>query len=351
MKLISVIATLMVLLVYFIQFINCTLLVPHMLKCDNKHKLNWLWNLRNNNRCLNIVVGTISIPQCFFDQIFDLKFVIKMSDLETIKSRNIFSFNCDNFLFFTQNSKEISKLFEKTNRTVKQFLPFSQLFFVESEPPIEFDQRSLAYIYETGLFVYVVENSLSSNVLRFSTLRNVLTNDTLNLQTTNTEDILAFFGTYKNHPVLISNYKTKIFRVSLFNCSPYVVYLPNGDFDGLEYRVLKEIVTNWTIEYKKCDTSAEIRDPYGEVRGQVEKNHSDLAMCSVWLNEKSNTYLDVTSYINYECATFLVPKPEMLNPATYLYKSISVNVGWSVLISMITTSVILTCNFLLYLPG
>lgn len=347
MKLISVIAALMVQLVYFILFVNSTLLVPHMMKCNNKYEMNWLWNLRNNNRCVNIIVGTIFIPQCLFDQIFNLKFVIRMSDLNAIKSRNILSFkrtNCDNFLFFTQNSKEISELFQKTNGTVKRFLPFSQLFFVDFESNVEFDEPSLDYIFDNGLFVYVVgqQSAISSNVLQFSSLRNVLTNDVLNLKISNIQNIINYFGTYKNHPVLNSKFQKKKFRVSIFSCSPYVVYLPDGTFDGLEYRVLKEIMKNWTIEYKKCDTSAAIRDPYGAVRGQVENQESDLAMCSVWLNEKSNTYLDVTSYINYECATFLVPKPETLNPATYLYKSTGVEVGWSVLISMIATSIILT---------
>lgn len=349
MKLNSVIAMLTAVLCHIIPFANCILTPPHSLKCENHNEIRWLWNLRNTNRCLNIIVHNVFVPQCYFDQIFHSRFVIKMNDLNSIKFRNILSFqrtNCDDFMIFTRNMTEVFTLFQETNKTVKRFLPFSQFYLVPiSDSDIEFDLLSLSYIYENGLFVYAVANTLtamSSDILTFKSLTNVLTLELLSLEKPLTNEIISYFGTYKNHPILNTNYRKNIFRVSLFNCSPYVVYLPDGDFDGLEYRVLKEIAKNWTIAHNKCDTSETIHDPYGEARGQVQDHQSDLAMCSVWLNEKSNTYLDVTSYINYECATFLVPKPESLNPATYLYKSLNVVVGCSVVISLIVLSFIVT---------
>lgn len=344
MKLNSLITKLIAVFILSIAFTNCTLTAPQTLKCENSDQLLWLWNLRNNNRCLNIVVGTALVPKCFFDQIFNSKFVIRMNDLNAIITRNILLFqrtNCDNFMIFTRNATRVFKLFEETNKTVKRFVPFSQLYLVLiSDSDVEFDPLSLSYIYENGLFVYVLANTFGT--MSFSSLRNVLSNEMLHFERSLPSDIVPYFGTYKNHPVLNATYKKKIFRVSFFSCSPYVVYLPDGSFDGLEYKVLKEVVKNWTIEHHKCDTSATIRDPYGEVRGQVENHESDLAMCSVWLNEKSNTYLDVTSYINYECATFLAPKPNELNPATYLYKSINGIVGCSILTSLFGLSIIFT---------
>lgn len=349
MKLNSVIAVLPVVLCHIIPFTNCILTPPPSLKCENDNEIRWLSNLRNNNRCLNIIVHNVFVPQCYYDQIFDSRFVIKTNDLNSIKFRNILSFqrtNCDDFMIFTNKMTEVFTLFQETNKTVKRFLPFSQFYLVPVyDSDIEFDQRSLSYIYKNGLFVYVVANTLTampSGMLTFSSLKNVLTLELLNLEKPLTNEIISYFGTYKNHPTLDTNYQKNIIRVSLFDCSPYVVYLPDGNFDGLEYRVLKEIVKNWIIVHNKCDTSETIHDPYGEARGQVQDHQSDLAMCSVWLNEKSNTYLDVTSYINYECATFLVPKPESLNPATYLYKSLNVVVGCSVVISLIVLSIILT---------
>lgn len=349
MKLNSLIASFVVVFSSIIPFTSSILTAPHTLKCESSDKLMWLWNLLNNNRCLNVIVENVFVPKCYFDQIFNSKFVIKMNDLNAIKYRNILSLqriNCDNFMIFTRDATDIFSLFEHTNKTVKRFLPFSQIYLVLiADTDIEFNQLSLSYIYENGLFVHMVASTLSSfssEILTFHSLRNVLTAELLNLEKSHTNDVISYFGTFKDHPVLSTKYKKKIFRVSFFSCPPYVVYLPDGSFDGLEYRVLKEVAKNWIIEHNKCDTSETIRDPYGEVRGQVERHESDLAMCSVWLNEKSNTYLDVTSYINYECGTFLVPKPDSLNPATYLYKSINGVVGLSVIACLIVVSILLS---------
>ncbi len=347
MKLHNLIAALIV-LYQLIRFTNSSLTAPYTLKCENSDKLRWLWNLRNNNRCLNIIVDGVFIPKCFFDWIFDSKFVIRMNDLNSFKSRNIKLFqrtNCDNFMIFTRKTTDLLQLFTETNSTVKRFVPFSQLYLVAMyDRIIKLDGISLSFIYENGLFVYVLESStISSDDFHFPSLRNVLTDKMLNLDGSLTSDaIISYFGTYRDHPFLHEKNKKKIFRVSFFNCPPYVVYLPDGSFDGLEYRVLKVITRTWTIEYNKCDTSETIRDPYGETRGQVESHKSDLAMCSVWLNEKSNTFLDVTNYINHECATFLVPKPNSLNPATYLYKYIGVAVRFSIVICLIAMPILFT---------
>lgn len=311
MNLHSVIVSLIILLAHYILFINCSLQIPEALQCENKFKLNWLWNLRNNNRCLNIVIGSILIPKCFFDQIFHSKFLVKIHDLSMVTSRNVLSLqrtNCDNFMIFIQNRGEMLELFERTKGKVQRFLPYSQLFLITSNPDIVFDQNSLKYIYENGLFVYMITSTilpLQSNVLSFLALRNVLTEETLNLTISERQHAITYFGNYKNHPFLNSQYKKKVFRVSLFNCSPYVIYLSDEKFDGLEYRILKEIVKNWTIEHIKCDFSIKVPDPWGEVLGNVQTNVSDLAMCSVWLNVKSITYYDASNYVDFQCGTFL----------------------------------------------
>lgn len=311
MNLNSLIVLAIILQANFVLFINCSLEIPQALECENKSKLNWLWNLRNNNRCLNIVIGSIFVPKCFFDQVFNSKFLIKIHDLNILISRNVLSFqrtNCDNFMIFTQNSTEIFKLFGSTSGKVQRFLPFTQLFLISSDPNISFDQKSLKYIYENGLYVFMTKNTISSqssNILSFLSLRNVLTDEILNLTASNKHNAIRYFGEYKGHPFLNSQYKMKVFRVSLFNCSPYVMYLSDEKFDGLEYRILKEITKNWTIEHNKCDYSSKVLDPWATVLENVEKNISDLAMCSVWLNVKSTTYYDASNYVDFQCGTFL----------------------------------------------
>lgn len=367
----SVIVAFILLLAYLILFAKCSVEIPPPVQCENKLKLNWLWNLRNNNRCLNIIIESISIPKCFFDLIFNSKFLIKIHNLEFLASRNVLSFkrtNCDNFMVFLNSSRDIFQLFATTNGSVQRFLPFSQLYVVNPDFDISLDENSLQYIYENGLYVYMVKTtivpSLSSNILTITALRNVLTEEILNVTSSDRQDAIRYFGSYKNHPFFNSHYKAKVFRLSLFNCAPYVIYLSDDKFDGLEYRIVKETVKNWTVEHVKCDFSNKILDPWSTVLRNVQKNITDLAMCSVWLNVKSTTNFDASNYVDFQCGTFLgmlkyqspvsppelqnliffcsVPKPKLLNAASFLYLSIGADVWCATVVSLIVMSLCFT---------
>lgn len=320
MKIQSVfVAFILLLMAYLVSVTKCSVELQQTLHCENKLKLHWLWNLRNNNRCLNIIIESTSfVPKCFFDMIFNSKFLVKIHDLQFITSRNVLSFertNCDNFMVFPNNSSNVFQLFATTNGAVQRFLPFSQLFVIHSDFDLHFDVSSLKYIYENGLYVYMVKNTVqstgpSTNILNFTALRNVLTDEILNLTNTERRDAIRYFGSYKNHPFLNSRYKAKVFRLSLFNCAPYVTYLADDKFDGLEYRIVKEVAKNWSMEHVKCDFSNKILDPWSTVLANVDKNVSDLAMCSVWLNVKSVTLYDASNYVDFQCGTFLGLLPD-----------------------------------------
>lgn len=308
----SIIVAFIFLLMYLMVWTNCSMEVPQTLQCDDKLKLHWLWNLRNNNRCLNLIIESISIPKCFFEKIFNSKFLIKLTGLNRVASQNLLAVqrtNCDNFMVFTKNSSKVLQLFKRPNGNSQRFLPFSQLFLINEDFNILFDANSLTFIYENGLYVYVVQSTIlrstSSKTLSFPALRNVLTDEILNLTISDRQDAIDYFGSYDDHPFLNSNYKAKVFRVSLFNCAPYVIYLSDKKFDGLEYRIVKEIAKNWTVEHVKCDFSKKILDPWSTVLDNVEKNITDLGMCSVWLNVKSATYYDTSHYVDFQCGTFL----------------------------------------------
>lgn len=297
--------------------------------------MTWLWNLRNSNRCLNVIVETISIPKCFYDQIFRSKFLVMLNDLSAIKSRNIVTMsptNCDNFFFFLQNFNDSFGLF-RVNHS-RPFLPFSQLYLVIVESgTTKFDSDILNYIYANALFVYVITYESSTN-LNFLKMENVLTGETLNLSAANRKDVVRYFGTYKNHPFFDSNYREKIFRVSLFKCAPYVVYLPDGTFDGIQYRLLREVAKDWKIEYIKCDFSSTITVPWNTVLSNVHDDISDLAMCSNWMSKPLSQY-DTSTYFDLQCGTFLVPKPKILSPASYLYLSLNVNDWYGFIMSLV----------------
>lgn len=341
MRFSAVICVLQILLLIMLP-INGSMRTVQTTNCENKSTMNWLWNIRNSNRCLHLIVGKMFIPKCFYDQIFHSKFVIIVSDFGAIKSRNILTMsptNCDNFFFFLSNINESFGLFN-VDYIKRRFLPFSQLFLVTTGTSIALDSKSLNYIYANALFVFVITYT-SSNDLHFLKMENVLTKQTLNLSATIRKDVIRYFGTYKEHPFFDANYKQKTFRVSLFKCAPYVVYLPDGTFDGIQHRLLREVANGWNIEYTKCDFSSTIKVPWNKVLSNVQDDVSDLAMCSNWMSKPLSQY-DTSTYFDFQCGTFLVPKPKTLSPASYLYLSLSVKDWYGFIMSLIVMALCFT---------
>lgn len=320
--------------------INCSIQLPQQWNCTDTLPLHWLWNLRNNNLCVNIIIESILVPKCVFDQMMNAKFVMKIYDLNTLKSRNIPipPTNCDNFFLFVRNADDIVELFQPTR--TRRFVPFSQIFILIADTRnIEFDSTMLKYIYENGVFVFLVENTYaSSNTIRYLSLQNVLTGETLTLTNSNRNDFVRYFGSYKKHTFFNGTYEEKVFRVSLFKCAPYIIYLPDGTFDGIQYRMLQAIAKTWKIEHKKCDLSSNV---WTEVLRNVKDDISDLAMCSIWMKRPRPEY-DTTTYFDLQCGTFLVPKPEPLNPAAYLYLSLSSNDWYGFVVGLMTMAICFT---------
>lgn len=221
----------------FYYLINLSILVLHThcsipypideLHCGNSISLTWLWNLRNNNRCLSII-GSLDIPKCFFDQIVNTKFVVRIISPKRLLHRNIYNssrMNCDNFLIFSENLTYASELFRQTDNA-KRFVPFSQIYLVASDKE-EFDQRSIEYVNRNALNVFLMENArseMANGSFSFESMLNVVTKERFRI-TSVRSDAAKYFGNYKDHPFLSSKSSEKIFRVSLFNCPPYVVYV------------------------------------------------------------------------------------------------------------------------------
>lgn len=210
-------------------FAQCTIVIKE-LNCEEINSLTWLWNLRNNNRCLSITSSHHIIPKCFFDQILNTKFVVRTISPMRLLNRNIYNSsrsNCDNFLIFSKNVTFIRELFQRKGNE-KRFAPFSQIFL--AIPDIEFDQATVEYINLNALNVFLMENALQqmdNGIVMFKSMWNVLTKNRF-VFTSVRSDSAKYFGTYKDHPFLSSKSVDKVFRVSLFNCPPYVVYMPGN---------------------------------------------------------------------------------------------------------------------------
>lgn len=71
-------------------------------------------------------------------------------------------------------------------------------------------------------------------------------------------------------------------------------------------------------------------------------DRADMAMCSIWFSLERYQQFDLTGYFDYQCGKFLVPKPDVINAASYIYLSMSVMVWCCVSMSFVGTGFLLT---------
>lgn len=144
--------------------------------------------------------------------------------------RNIYNSsrtNCDNFLIFSNDLNYVTELFlQKGNE--RRFSPFSQIYLVV--PDMEFEQSAIEYVNQNALNVFLMENTLhemEKGLITFKSMSNILTRKRYTLSATSVRaDAAKYFGNYKDHSLLSTKGREKMFRVSLFDCPPYVVYVP-----------------------------------------------------------------------------------------------------------------------------
>lgn len=330
-----------------------------------KIKLNpisWLWNQRNNNRCLHILIdknstATLNIPPCIYDHLIDYKYSVKTIDFSHIHHRNIFATNrtnCEMFLVLSTDEIAIRHLF-KWQHNKKRFYPFSQIFLLTTEPLRQsiIRQSELIYINRNALNVYTLKNHLFDELHEFNIIRltNVLTNKSKMLPVKNRKQLAKYYGDYRAHSFFKeTNRKHCPFRVSMFNCPPYVIdigmmnnstnSIANIKFDGLEWRFVHEMTHRWNVKFIESNNNK--LDVWYLTVNSVEKNESDLAMCSVWMTVNHNVKFDLSAYFDHQCITFLVPKPMALNEALNIYLTFNANVWILIVLSVIGFAMILS---------
>lgn len=67
-----------------------------------------------------------------------------------------------------------------------------------------------------------------------------------------------------------------------------------------------------------------------------------MLLCSLWMSEINNINVDFSTFYDYQCATFVVPKTQQINPATYVYIALEYKVWLSYLSFLLITGVLLT---------
>lgn len=132
------------------------------------------------------------------------------------------------------------------------------------------------------------------------------------------------------------------FKVSVFNCAPYVLLDPvRGVYDGVEYRMVKEITKNFPVRFKIYFNQTDDMNLWDKVIHDVETKESDIALCSHWYLRVLARSVDVSSAYGQVCVTFLVPKPQILPETTYILQPLREHVWIVIMFSLILLSVLL----------
>lgn len=102
--------------------------------------------------------------------------------------------------------------------------------------------------------------------------------------------------------------------------------------DGIEYRFLEVLTRHWQLKAvepisRPAEWDATLR--------YLREDKTDIAMCSIWLTSQRYTEFDLTNFYDYQCGTFLVPKPARLAIASNIYRPLSGLVWIMVIVSFV----------------
>lgn len=226
-------------------FISCALsehsIIEHV-ACPLRisEHLNWWYQLRQKSypqKCLQIIhsKNPTEIPDsCFMQQLVSLNFsfyVRSLSNVTSVKLDNTkpatrFYKSCPTI--FTQS---FNRLFpEIKNRTSSQrFHPHSWIIVYNlSIGNSEVDAPKLDYIRENALHVFIVTRNVTDLFVR-----EVLSGESVLFGSTDKHDVNAFEQTFRVHPLFRNDGvfsgvdRRNPFRISFFECPPYVM-IGNG---------------------------------------------------------------------------------------------------------------------------
>lgn len=237
---------------------------------------------------------------------------------------------CDFFIIFSDDKILINNIFapKENNRIFYPFTKFLIIYFGDKE--FNFDENSLKFIYLNAFDVLFTKFNKTLKVVSekgFHTIEN----KTIFWKNCSQ----SFFS--ENNLLKAHLLSKRTVRVSLFNCSPFVL-TENNEFDGVEYRCLKEITKNWKIKF---NLNNNLVDSWQKTISDTINNISDVSMCSIWQNIHNFNLMDLSLYVDYQCITFVVPRPIPISQATFIYLSFNSTVWIAFILTLITTTILL----------
>lgn len=130
---------------------------------------------------------------------------------------------CEKFVIILKDISSLQALLKAATRTVSaaMFFPFSKLYFILIDKNYVFNQSEMTVItnffYANSQFGYLYELDVVTKEVK---LRDLLSfNHTANNQSIQTNLV---------HPFV--NREQKEFRISFYNCSPFIIYVDEENF-------------------------------------------------------------------------------------------------------------------------
>lgn len=257
---------------------------------------------------------------------------------------------CVNFIMVSNNFQILESLFEQKKLKSHFGVHKTILIFFEGFHDFQTNNFLLA-TYLAGLNIIVAEGfifeskSLLPGVIRKEKneilVQSVRQNKVLKRWNFKSEFILnkENFKIPRWMPNFNVGEEKNTFKIATYNCPPFTYYTEEkGVYEGLEYRIMQEVIKNWPSEYKIYSGD----ELFKNIKLEVAAGVRDIGFGSFW--DLSTVAYDVDMSFPYSqvCATFLVPKPSLLPYATFVYQPISAEFWFLIVIMLLIMSTIFT---------
>lgn len=226
-------------------------------EADAGKDLHWLNELKKPHNCfqaieIDKIESSESFTSIFKDVLTSLKVSFLIRDHDDLLRQNIYDFEatfvndtvqhppnvhnfkkCNCIFIASRNETAIFELFENSvnhDRNYKRFYPFTVFLLISPAEP-QWIPIHYKHMLHQGLHVFWLDSNYFDNItqekVQFKSITNCLTNITVSLPLLKqNKNVTEFLADYRGHPMLTSP-KT-MFRASMAEFPPYIVYLKNG---------------------------------------------------------------------------------------------------------------------------
>lgn len=112
--------------------------------------------------------------------------------------------------------------------------------------------------------------------------------------------------------------------VTTFHCPPFVeVNNEEKSYEGFEYKIVEDMIKDWPVKYNiiENDRKDVLVNKFLLAIRTIQEEKSDIAFCFLWQRALMERNVDYSSAMFPTCVTFLVHKPTLLKPYTFLFQA------------------------------